>query len=87
MSLRNISALGLVLGLVACSSKKHDPPPPASSAVVPPAAPHARGTMAAGSAPVPGLAAPVDPDTESEDPPEHPHPAVPAPEGDSGVEL
>lgn len=80
----------LVLSLTACSSKKSDPPPPASSAVVPSAAPNARGTMAAGSAPVPGLATPRDPDYEgeSEDPEPTPGPVpVPANPADSGVNL
>lgn len=78
-----------VVCLCACSSRKSEPPPPASSAVVPQAAPNARGTMAAGSAPVPGLAAPRDPDEED---PEQgsptPAPPVLAPEpADSGVSL
>ncbi|MCC6901368.1 MAG: hypothetical protein IT377_20515 [Polyangiaceae bacterium] len=82
---------GLWLVLLACSGRKSDPPPPASSAVVPPAAPNARGTLAAGKAPVPGLTAPRASDEEEDPAPEDPDSPVPvppaAPPGDSGVTL
>lgn len=88
---RWLLSLSMALGACACSGRKADPPPPASSAVVPPAAPNARGTMAAGRAPVPGLAGPSDPDQEDSEetpPPGRPTPPAltPDPE-DSGVTL
>lgn len=76
----------MLLSIGACSGRKSDPPPPASSALVPAAAPNARGTMAAGSAPVPGLAAPVNPDDDEEPAPPLPPPPASDPV-DSGVAL